>query len=401
MAEFRFDTDIASRTLQHLGQERIPSSYTSLATAAAAVSGNRGASEVNFLYDKRRLFELSRNLWVFATRRAILRALDNGVELETSAATASGTTLSFSDTSDLAKNQRVMGVNIAAGTTISSITENTSVTLSTAVSGAVASGATIVFGSATSLWTPPTYAAATTYSLGSIVKDSSGYWWQSKVASNTGNTPGAGANWERYFGTDTVTLWDTDISYFAGEIVSSLAGNYYVSLISGNESHDPTTTTNFWLLLNGTAVAFNPFYPLGTGPSSDNSTSNIYRLPHGFLRMAPENPRAGVHNYVGFQGAEDPKDWVLESEYLVSSQNSALFIRYVADVDDVALMHPLFCELLAADMALMLCEQFTQDQTKKNQLRGDYRQIARDARGVNAVEVGPITPYKNKYLLVR
>jgi hypothetical protein len=67
------------------------------------------------------------------------------VTLVTSAATASGTTLTFVSTTGAVVGQSVTGTNIAAGTTVASLT-GTTVTLSQAVTGTVASGASITFG---------------------------------------------------------------------------------------------------------------------------------------------------------------------------------------------------------------------------------------------------------------
>src|SRR5215472_16774836 len=59
--------DIVNRALKHLKLPRISS----------LVANVQGANELAFSYDKVRQFELSRNLWTFATRTAILRAVDN------------------------------------------------------------------------------------------------------------------------------------------------------------------------------------------------------------------------------------------------------------------------------------------------------------------------------------
>lgn len=72
-------------------------------------------------------------------------AIPAAVTLNTSASTSSGSTLPFTATTGVAAGVSVSGANIAAGTTVLSLT-STSVTLSQAITGAVASGAAIVFG---------------------------------------------------------------------------------------------------------------------------------------------------------------------------------------------------------------------------------------------------------------
>jgi hypothetical protein len=69
MAEFRSQTDIGNRALQHCG---VP-----LMDPALGFSENsERAQQVANCYGKLRQAELRRNLWVFATKEAVLRAID-------------------------------------------------------------------------------------------------------------------------------------------------------------------------------------------------------------------------------------------------------------------------------------------------------------------------------------
>ena len=73
-------------------------------------------------------------------------AIPAAVTLDTSASTASGSTLPFTSTTGVVVGQTVTGTNIAAGSVVASLVANTSVTLSKAITGTVASAAPIVFG---------------------------------------------------------------------------------------------------------------------------------------------------------------------------------------------------------------------------------------------------------------
>jgi hypothetical protein len=82
MAEFRTDIDIANRALQHCGASRI----------VAFTDDSKNASETQFCYPKVREAELRRNVWTFACRRTMLRAVDTGTMLLDAALYASTTT---------------------------------------------------------------------------------------------------------------------------------------------------------------------------------------------------------------------------------------------------------------------------------------------------------------------
>lgn len=62
----------------------------------------------------------------------------------------------------------------------------------------------------TYLWTPPTWSSVGTYSLGQVVVDSNGNWWQSKVNSNAAQLPNTkngiftSSSWQPYFGSDAL-----------------------------------------------------------------------------------------------------------------------------------------------------------------------------------------------------
>lgn len=65
-------------------------------------------------------------------------------------------------------------------------------------------------GSSTYLWTPPTWSSASTYSLGHVVVDSLGNWWQSKISTNTAQLPNTkngiytSSSWQPFFGSDAL-----------------------------------------------------------------------------------------------------------------------------------------------------------------------------------------------------
>jgi hypothetical protein len=396
MARYLTPIDIGNRALQHCRMERIVS-FTDAST---------NAREIGFAYDKVRQSELERNLWRFATKRVVLRPIDTVTAvLATDAQFLVGAlTLTFASTSGVVVGQLVSGTNIAAGSTVVSFVANTSVLLSIAITGTVASGAAITFGPLTSTWTPPAYSAATSYLVGQVVTYDN-EWWQSKVTSNLANTPDVGAYWGRYTGPDTMQTWNDDTNYRPGELALASSGAVYMSLIAGgNEAHDPVTTTGFWRIVNGTATGLSILYPIGAGPWSDGSTDNVFRLPRGYLRQAPTDPKGGGFGWLGAPRGRAHEDWVIESGYIVSSQTEALFMRYVADHIDVPDWPAMFCEMLAARLAEEVAPQIAPPEALQIILantRRHYNQERRGASGVNGIETGPVDSELDSYLTCR
>lgn len=322
MAAYQTEIQVMNRALQILRRPSI----------SRRTMQSPEASEVSSAYDQRREAELSANLWRFATRRVVLRAITSGTSL---------------------------------------------------------------------LYTPAAYAAGTTYSAGAIVTYDS-EWWQSKVGSNTGNTPGQGAYWRRYYGVDTVETYDADTSYYAGEIVLSSAV-YYLSLSSGNEGNTPPNAT-YWLVIGGSSSTLTLLYPIGTGPAADTTTGNIYRLPVGFLRQAPSNPKGAWNVWMGMPRGNGQEDYVFEDNYIVSAASSTLFLRYVANMIDVPDFHPLFNELLAASLAEAVAPALVAPEALPMLIRNArtiYQRARRDARLHNAIEIGPIDTDLDTYISCR
>lgn len=254
----------------------------------------------------------------------------------------------------------------------------------------------------TQLWTPPAYDAATTYAGGRIVTYG-GEWWHSKVAGNLGNTPDAGIYWRRYSGVDTLNAWDSGTTYFAGDLVSDTGPTYFLSLINGNVA--VTGTAGSWLQIFGTAATLHILYPLGAGPASNTDTRNIFRLPVGFLRMAPTDPKADAYPTLGMPSGLVRQDWVIENDYIVTAQSTALVIRFVANLIDVFEWDALFCEMFAARIADELGPTLVDDEKLLSLLlagaQRHYRASRRRAIGTNMIEIGPIARYIDDLIAVR
>lgn len=425
--------DIANRALQHVGQDLIDSSL-------GFTEQSKKAQQTAFAYPKLRRAELRRNVWRFAIRRQVLRAIDTN----------------------------------------------------------------------TMLLAPSLWVSTTTYFAGSIVIDENGTPWISLVPNNLGNEPQYSPYWAQYFGPLSVSLYDSTVSYSAGELVYTAAGDgtnrvylslqsgnsdnpatgtdwddettyfknqvvtyssvAYMSLIdlninntpsssaaawasgttystgqavrgsdgvrytsvgNGNVGNDPTTdagvnwtntgvlvpwATDFvggegsikWLQIGGaefpmgvTLTTLNILYPIGSGPSTQMASRNAYRLPAGFLRQAPTDPKAGSMSYLGAEWGLPYSDWLFEGNFIVSAQVDPIMLRFVADVVDVRQMDDMFCEGLGARIALEVCEPLTQSTSKKQIIASEYQRFMTEARLVNAIEIGSEEPPVDDYVLCR
>ena len=220
-------------------------------------------------------------------------------------------------------------------------------------------------------------------------------------------------NWQSMY-----TTWAIGTTYNLGQVVS-YSGVLYQSLVAANVGYTPstsptdwtTTLTNTlygslnWLQLPG-LTTLTPLvidYPLNSGPASSLSTPNIFRLPNGYLRMAPKNPKGNVVSFLGApSGDNTPDDWVFEGNYIVSQSWYPIRIRFVADVSDVTRMDSMFCEGLAAAIGLAIAPRTTQSENKvAGSIEHAYSEIMGEARDVNGIEVGYTEPPEDDYVNCR
>jgi hypothetical protein len=180
---------------------------------------------------------------------------------------------------------------------------------------------------------------------------------------------------------------------------SPAAGAYWQSVPVANQAS--TQVGQNWLQIDA-AVRYQRFqYPIGAGPRQQATTRNIFRLPSGFLREAPQDPKRGIASYLGMPSGLPQNDWTFEGDYIVTMDSSVIVLRFVADIQDVTLMDPMFCEGLGARLGLEICEPLTQSGTKLQTISQIYKTFMGDARVVNGIEAGPIEMPLDDYLVCR
>lgn len=253
----------------------------------------------------------------------------------------------------------------------------------------------------TKLLAPEAWDDATTYDAGAVVSFS-GEMWQTEVET-TGEEPGTTtAPWNIYFGPLTVTEFDTTLTYYVGEVIYYTDLHTYLSLLSAND--ELPGAGDQWLDLGLTAdvtAALTILWPVGSGPFNQSSSRNVFRLPNGWLREAPQDPKAGNIGYLGAPSGLTQNDWTYAGNYFTSRQTNLVVYRFVADITGVLNMDPMFCEGLAARIGLELCETITQSGEKLSNIGAQYKLFMSEARIVNGIETGPTEPPEDEYISCR
>lgn len=437
VAAFKTRTDIGNRALQHLRLRRV-NSFTDHTLAAL---------ELGFAYDRLRETELKEHLWRFATRRTVLYPVGDSTYVWTPP--------DFNTSVAYALGQVVVDKNgdwwqakqaIAAGTsdptdptqypswrryygpdTMTAFVTNT-------ISAPAAPVATETLGGALPV---RTYVFKVTY-LGPAGESAASSPKTDTVAANnlaTVTSPAAATGVTRYnvyagasedtvvlqnaspinIGTDWIeattglvsvavapaTVPNSPTAYYAGDLVS-FNGLPYLSLVTNNQDTPPSTR---WVAVNGTISRLMIVYPIGTGPINDARTANIFRLPHGYLRQAPTQPKRQASVFLGAIQGNQREDWVFEGNYLISAKLSPVAMRYVADMADVSEMDASFCEMLSARIAQELGPVLIADPQLLPSLlanaKGHYERERRDATAVNAIEIGPLDFETDDYISCR
>lgn len=400
---------------------------------------SKNARQVSFVYDKLRRAELRRNVWRHAIRRAVMRAINSDTMLLAASMWVETTTYFVG--SVVSDDNNVLWISVVPNNlgntpansttwgryfgplTVSLYDDTTTYFAGELVYTAPGDGTNRVYLSLQSANsdTPSTatdWDATAVYLKNQVVTYSS-VAYMSLIDLNTNQTPSASA-----------ANWDAGTVYALNDLVNGSDGVTYRSLVGANTGNDPTTdivnwvstgaltawTTVFtggagslkWLLIGGAEFPYgvglselNIIYPLGSGPSTQVTTRNAYRLPAGFLRKAPQDPKAGSNSYLGAPSNLEYNDWNLEGNYIVSSQVEPIILRFIADVTDVKQFDDMFCEGLGARIALETCEVLTQSTQKVSNIASQYQKFMGEARTINAIETGSEEPPLDDYIACR
>lgn len=111
-----------------------------------------------------------------------------------------------------------------------------------------------------------------------------------------------------------------------------------------------------------------------SGPT--HGPDNSFTLPADFLRLLAPDPSVNVNTL----------DWRVEGRAIVTDDDAPLLVRYIYRVEDPNEFDALFIDALACRLAWQTCEKITQSNTKKADVRDEYKEIIREAKRANAIE---------------
>jgi hypothetical protein len=126
-----------------------------------------------------------------------------------------------------------------------------------------------------------------------------------------------------------------------------------------------------------------------TAPSFGFATS--YTLPSDCLRVLPPDP---LYNY-------NSHDWQIEGRKILTNDSGALNVRYIKRETDPNQYDAIFIEALSCKLAVELCEQLTQSNTKAQIIRDDYIRAMREARRLNAFENVSAETFEDTWITAR
>lgn len=265
-----------------------------------------------------------------------------------------------------------------------------------------------------SWWTPvtaPAWVSGQTYTAGSFVTSVSIIYQALTDTSGTTAPASAPTVWMPMF-----QAFNGGTTYKLNQIVTS-GGTLYQSLANSNTGNTPASSPSFWtttitnhifgsnnwLQLPGTTT-LTPLvidYPLNSGPCSQFTSPNIFRLPNGYLRMAPQDPKNGMVSFLGGPTGNTPNDWVFEGNYIISRDFFPILIRFVADISDVTQMDAQFCEGFAASLALEIAPRIDGAADRIDRITRAYDTVMGEARDINGIEVGSTIPPEDDYINCR
>lgn len=398
---FSAPVDIGNRALQRVGSPRMLSFS----------DNTKEASEVFFVYDKLRQAELQRNIWRFAIRVAALRPYTPDMKLLSFSLYNGATAYSFMDIIVSAVDGNIYICQVA----------NTGHEPSASPTYWVR-----YFGPDIATQFITSWILAFTYAKGDQVVGSDGAGYVA-LSATTGNNPttDGGVHWALDSTITGIQFNSTQNAYTAansyGQINSFYAGELtrvgavtYVSLANNNTDIPVWSGTTKWMALTAlpTQSPYQFVYPIGAGPFSDASTKNVYRLPVGYLKEAPQDPKSGQAQFLGAPDGSQFEDWNFQDRYFTSwgtglgangqfTTQGVIAFRFVADVTDVTLMTSMFCEGLACRIGEEVCEVLTQSTDKIKICQALYKQFMGDARTMNLIEIGPIYPPEDSYITCR
>lgn len=125
-----------------------------------------------------------------------------------------------------------------------------------------------------------------------------------------------------------------------------------------------------------------------------------YALPADFLRLDMINDQYApvvMDNYIG----RETQEFMIEGNLILTNIAAPLKLRYIARVEDPNQWDVNFREAFASRLAMEICEDLTQSETKFQRAASDYKRAITQAIRTNSIEKPPSTPPDNTWIVSR
>lgn len=127
---------------------------------------------------------------------------------------------------------------------------------------------------------------------------------------------------------------------------------------------------------------------------TDWGSLNQFPVPNDFIRLLVNKEIDDTLD----ASVDYEKDWKIEGRNIITADSAPLQFRYISDVIDPTLHDACFDEALAAALAYECCEELTQSNQKKVELKDDVKQEIRDAKRLGFIEKGPMVQVEADWL---
>jgi hypothetical protein len=135
------------------------------------------------------------------------------------------------------------------------------------------------------------------------------------------------------------------------------------------------------------ALARTSLPALGTDPAW--GFARQFQLPNDYLKLVQVNDIYVAPGLADYRQSDD-SPWAIEGQAILTDFDAPLKVRYIRDITDTGLWHPLFVELMASKLAYEACYEITQSRDGQRQAGDDYKQALKDAALSNAIERPPV-----------
>lgn len=129
--------------------------------------------------------------------------------------------------------------------------------------------------------------------------------------------------------------------------------------------------------------------------------ANYFPLPGDFLMLAPGDQAFGTQAGSPIVGPPDIHDWQIEGNQIASNEIGPIQIRYISSDILESLFDVSFAESLSAALALAVCEELTQSNSKIQFLARIYDDSIKMARQRNAFENRPVVSPNDTWITAR